>query len=171
MGKNVQIASPVGRPTKYKPEYCNRIVEYFDIPAYHEDGDKKVPNDPRFLYDFARKIRVNIDTIYTWANVHPEFSDALKTVKKLQEKHLAINGFYGNSHPTFTIFMLKNICGWRDDNNERSNLSINFNTNVLNLVESINEDASKIATTDASGKKIVHQEHPQSSGDLPKETL
>jgi hypothetical protein len=116
-----------GRPSKYKPEYCQEIEDFFDIEPYREvtdtytykDGTTKdtvklLPNDIPFIRDFAKKIGVNVDTLYEWAKQHKEFSESLKAVKQLQEKILVINGLNGTYNSTFAIFTAKNVIGWRD---------------------------------------------------------
>ncbi len=54
-----------GRPTLYEEKYCDQIIKHL--------------SDGRSLTSFAAKIGVNLDTIYEWAKVHPEFSEAKKT--------------------------------------------------------------------------------------------
>lgn len=117
----------MGRPSKYKPEYCEQLEKFFDIDPYREvidvytykDGTTKetvklLPNDMPFIRDFAKQIGVNVDTLYEWAKQHAEFSEALKAVKQLQEKILVINGLNGCYNSTFAIFTAKNVIGWRD---------------------------------------------------------
>ena len=95
------ILMPAGRPTKYKIEYCQAIIDYFDIDPYIEAPIKVTmkngsiiektelrANDMRFLSGFARKIGVDHSSLTEWANKYPEFSSALKKAKKLQENHL-----------------------------------------------------------------------------------
>lgn len=54
---------PGGRPTEYKPEFCD------DVVAWGRDGKSKTW--------MAAQIGVSRDTLYEWERVHPEFSDAL----------------------------------------------------------------------------------------------
>jgi transposase-like protein len=54
---------PAGRPTSYRPEYCEAVVEY---------GRKG-----KSLAWMAAQFDVNKDTIHEWIKVHPEFSDAM----------------------------------------------------------------------------------------------
>ena len=76
-----------GRPTDYSPEYCEQVVEL------GKQGKSVVQMACHF--DVARS------TIYEWASVHPEFSDAFTRAKqhsqdwwetKAQE-NLATSGF------------------------------------------------------------------------------
>lgn len=117
-----------GRPTLYKPEYCKKIIEYFDIEPYREreilvtnskTGYEKteyeeVANDLPTLSGFAHSINVNQDTLHEWCKKHQEFSEAFKRAKEMQEEILMTNGLRDNYNPAFAIFTAKNVCGWRD---------------------------------------------------------
>lgn len=124
----VKAKRPEGRPTSYRPEYCEQIVEFFSVKPYFQrevittgknDYQKvetvDVPNDLPHLVDFCLKINVNPATISDWAKRYPEFDDALKTAKLINEKMLAINALRGLYNSTFSIFMAKNKFGWRDE--------------------------------------------------------
>lgn len=75
-----------GAPTKYKPEYCEAIIKYFNrqktqqqiigrIKRYAKDGTliadeekyKVVPNDLPTFEGFAREIDVSVRSIERWA--------------------------------------------------------------------------------------------------------
>jgi len=100
--------NPGGRPTKYKPEYCQGIIEFFLKPL-----QSKKPELP-FFSTYAREIKVNTDTLHEWKKVHPKFSEAYKQCKEIQEEVLAKYGLNGGFNATFSIFTAKNILGWRD---------------------------------------------------------
>ena len=117
----------VGRPTKYKPEYCQAIIDYFDVEPYtikdmtitKSDGtqidktEEEAINIP-MLYKFAMKLGVNIDTLYEWARVHKEFSVALNTARECQLNVLIQNALRDNYSSYFAFQMAKNMFGWRD---------------------------------------------------------
>jgi hypothetical protein len=108
-----------GRPTKYKPEFCKKILKYFNIKAGDdvvlESGEKKwFPNSLPTLAGFACEIDVCRDTIHEWTRNYPEFSDAIKRAKEHQERILVENGLRGGYAPSFAIFTAKNIVGWKD---------------------------------------------------------
>lgn len=100
------MAHPGGRPTKYKPEYCDMVVE-------HMKGGLS-------LQSFAAEIDVNIDTVNEWRKVHEEFSVAVKRGRDHQasfwEKlgRAAATGKIKNTNPTIFIWMTKNMLKWRD---------------------------------------------------------
>lgn len=121
---------PGGRPTKYDPKYCKALLDFFNVKPYEtkritkkvKRGKKsvtiwretKVVNDLPMFSAFARRIGVSRDTLDEWCKVYPEFSDAYKAAKLRQEEILVANGLQGNYEQTFTIFTMKNVCGWRD---------------------------------------------------------
>lgn len=120
-------SKPPGRPTDYRPEYAQILIDYFSVEPYREimrqtitkSGDViEVPvneaNDFPTLAGFAIKIGVCRDTLLEWSKVHPEFSGAYKRCKDYQENFLAINGNKGLINQPFGIFTAKNVIGWRD---------------------------------------------------------
>ena len=58
---------PVGRPTKYIPEYCRQARKACEMGATEAD-----------LGEF---FGVAVSTIWSWATRHPEFQNAIKTGK------------------------------------------------------------------------------------------
>lgn len=95
-----------GRPTKYKEEYCEEIVQFmaqgFSMTA------------------FAGSIGVGRQTITDWANEHEEFSLSVKRGKAacaLWWEMVAQKGALGGeANPTLCIFGLKNMAkdDWSD---------------------------------------------------------
>ena len=61
--KEIEVKK-VGRPTTYKPEYCQMLIEHM--------------NGGYSFESFAGLIGVNKDTLYEWEKVNPEFSDSKK---------------------------------------------------------------------------------------------
>lgn len=99
---------PVGRPTKYEPRFCDMLVR--DMKAGYS------------LTAFAGLIGVNKGTLNAWADVHPEFSDAVSRGKAARLRNweavalkMRVQGG-GPGGATVTIFGLKNMGGdeWSD---------------------------------------------------------
>lgn len=133
-----------GRKTKYKPEYCEEMMKYFDVEPlfetpvdiYDKKGNLKlskvafVPNNLPTFAGFAVQIGVCVDTLHEWENgrypddykdeklrgqlKHPEFSETIKRAKACQEKILVTNALRNNYNPTFSIFFAKNCLNWKD---------------------------------------------------------
>lgn len=122
---------PAGRPTDYKPEYCEKIVKFFNIDPFiretYTDNNgaertRLVPNRFPTLARFAAELDVDRSTLAEWADkkdsdgvlVHPEFSRAYKRAKDYQEAFLAEGGLAGAFETPFAIFTAKNVIGWKD---------------------------------------------------------
>jgi len=100
----------VGRPTLYDESYCEGVIDFmgqgYSYTAY------------------AGHIRVNLDTLYEWQKVHPEFSEATKIAKNVRCATLERELLAEDVSPRVTarIFALKNAAPheWADkkDDNE-----------------------------------------------------
>jgi hypothetical protein len=117
-----------GQPTKYRPEYCQQLIDYFSIDPTKitedetissVDGDKliarRMPQRMPWLEGFARKIGVHRNTLRDWCDLHPEFAEAYETAKDLQREFIVDVALSGAAPPSFAIFTMKNVCGWRDE--------------------------------------------------------
>lgn len=134
----VEETAAVGCPSKYLPEYCDKLLEHC--------------RKGKTYRSFAGDIGVHWDTLYEWERVYPEFSDARKRGLALlhlyyesmgqalatgqlrrvasEEPILGPNGSvmydmqgkivvrttYESSRSSTAawIFLTKNICGWSD---------------------------------------------------------
>lgn len=124
-----------GRPPKYKEEYCQMLIDFFDVEPYedvelphYKDGQrtwsdfKRVANDLPTLSAFAKKIGVGVSTVYDWINekhasYQQEFSETYtRKCKDLQKWMVVQNGLQGTYNPTFAKFVMMNISDWRDRN-------------------------------------------------------
>lgn len=115
----------MARPTKYKKEFCEKLVKHLS------DG---------FSFEsFAGLVDVCEDTIYEWCNKHPEFSEAKKrgyaknrlwwetqgNGNLLTDKNKSFNS-------TVWIFNMKNRHGWRDKKEvEIPNANVNLNYKLV----------------------------------------
>ncbi len=139
----------MGRPTKYKKEYCDRIIEFFSRPPYEEievkhhnkDGKvikkeiKRKPNDLPFLFEFAHEIGVSDRTLERWAKKHKEFCRAYKEAKELQKNFLIINGLLGLYKPAFAIFTAKNITDMRNEKSLNLDAAVDKRSGVIVVPE------------------------------------
>lgn len=122
---------PGGRPTKYRPEFDQRIIDWFNVQATRDvevhgfGGATKIqvlPNTPPTLVRFAEDIGVSLDTLGRWATEvddegrprHPSFADAYARARQLLEGLLVEGATIGVYDSKLTQFMLKNWYGWKD---------------------------------------------------------
>ena len=117
-----------GRPSKYKPEYCDAIIDYFDRPpqrveykrTYNADGSVKTEEPIIFgeqiptLQGFAHTVDTTAKTLWEWADKYPEFGKAYARAKELQEHILVINAMGGQYNSQFAQFFAKNNLGYKD---------------------------------------------------------
>jgi len=95
----------VGAPPKYKPEYCEALIEHMAQGFPYET--------------FAATIDVCRRTLYNWEKEHKEFLHAKrlgaeKTYLALYSKGLDSLHDPGTLNNTVWAMMMKNMCGWRD---------------------------------------------------------
>lgn len=96
----------MARPTKYKPEYCEQLVDH--MKQLHS------------FESFAANIGTHRDTLYEWCKQYPEFSDARKQGRAVLQKGME-NMFKGmftgkiKGNAAALIFYMKNTTGWRDE--------------------------------------------------------
>ena len=126
-----------GAPTKYKSEYCDKLIEHFDVEPWeereipHYKASKKggkiiswtdikiLPRRMPTLRGFAKKIGVGISTVYDWTNKnHPsfqeKFSDAFTCAKEIRKEWLIDVGLSGNAPPASFKFVAVNCTDMRD---------------------------------------------------------
>lgn len=88
-----------GRPTKYRPEYAEQVVEHC--------------RDGASLTSFAAEVRVARATINNWIADHPEFKEACDAAKTAcaawWERIARKNAASGDGNATLCIFGLKNM--------------------------------------------------------------
>ena len=154
-GNKNAIGNNGGRPTKYKPEYCQKIIDFFnieafidkEIPHYGASGEikwtdfKRMANTFPTLIKFAREINVSYYTVYNWTKEHPEFLQAYKEAKKLQEDFLIENGLNGNYNALFAKFVAVNVTSLKDEA-DKPVVPVNFNVDVKDFQ---NRTAAEIA--------------------------
>lgn len=97
---------PAGRPTNYKPEYCEALIKHCSEGLSFES--------------FAAQVSTTSDVLYDWVEKHEEFASAKKEglalALEFYEK-IGRNGMLGKLpgfNVTAWIFTMKNRFKWRD---------------------------------------------------------
>lgn len=119
-----------GRPTKYKPEYAQMLLDYMQPGNYIEEVEVTHTNSKgdtwsetvekpallRFITAFARKIDVSMETLETWAKdpEKPDFSGAYTRARQIQSEHLLTAGARGLGNATMMKFAAVNLTNLRD---------------------------------------------------------
>lgn len=120
-----------GRPTLYRPEFADLLVDFFTKDPYtivdvaQPSGlvkQQRMATDPPMLQDFAESIGVSKETVDNWATAidsegkprHPEFFEAYTRARARQEALFSRAGMLGLYEPRFLSMVMKNLCGWQD---------------------------------------------------------
>ena len=103
---------PAGRPTKYDPAFCERIIELA------KEGASKA--------EMALDLDIAYSTFDVWQNDIPEFSDAVKRAERLaqgwweKQGRKATFGAFDGFNATSFIFNMKNR--FREDWREKQEI-------------------------------------------------
>lgn len=108
MAKKEVEVKKTGRPTKYKEEYCDMLIEHMSKGFSFET--------------FAAVIDVNQDTLHEWAKVNPIFSEAKKTAFlkcRYFWENIGIEGLWNEPlgrtlNTGVWVFNMKNRFKWSD---------------------------------------------------------
>jgi hypothetical protein len=110
-----------GRPTKYKPEYCEEMLKFFlEWPEYREVEEdavsagrkvkviKRYPNRPPTLNKFSIKIGVDRTTLTRWAKENPDFCIVYERCVTIYEEFLSDKGLSSEYNAGFAKMLLSN---------------------------------------------------------------
>lgn len=114
-------------PGEYHPEYCKKMLEYFDKPKMIEIKDQYtwksgavseksrfVPAPlPHFSY-FARSIGVSTRQLKAWRRKHEEFREAWDQCQEIVDEFLIDNGLVGGYGPVAMKFVAVNRTNMKD---------------------------------------------------------
>lgn len=118
---------PRGRPTKYLPEFCDRVIE--------------LGAEGKTLAEMADGLDVDRSTLADWTAQHPDFSHAVKRgLDKAQawwenNGRIATFGGFDGFNATSYIFQMKNRFrdDWRDKSEQEH--SGNLTVEIVRLAE------------------------------------
>jgi len=109
-----------GAPTKYRPEYCKKIIDYFSVDPFETIKDEEGKDTGIYrhkfpsLERFSQSLGISVKSLERWAKEYPDFCLAVEKSKQLQQAFLTESAMYGMTNTTFSIFTAKNIFGWSD---------------------------------------------------------
>lgn len=97
VAKPKAAAAPVGRPSKYRPEFCEMAYKFCLMGA----TDKRL----------AELLDVSERSINEWKEVHPEFSQSIANGREIADAEIAHSMYHrakGYSHPEDDIRVVAN---------------------------------------------------------------
>lgn len=118
-----------GQPTKYKPEYCEQIIEYFATFEMY-DKEKCIPARPPSLAKFGQKIGVSRDTLNEWTRVHPKFSDSWAYAKALYEDIIRDGAMIGMYRENVTKLVLSHNFGYAEKSKTENEIKFPTGVNI-----------------------------------------
>lgn len=110
--KPPQEKRPVGRPSLYKPEYCELAMKYA-----RDDGCSPA--------EIAAQLDIDRATLSYWAQQYPEFSSALKKAKTFEQQWWEKKGKEGmlSGKINAAIWTKSMQARFREDYTERTELT------------------------------------------------
>lgn len=150
-----------GRPTKYLPEYCQRMYDYFNAePFYKEEiptitkekleiegspetEAKQVKIQTKWEYKankfptlerFASDLGVTVQTLHNWCEDNQDFFDAFKICKQLQKDFIMQNGLLKLYDSGFAKFIAVNCTDLKmesDNNNGLDNEETEYDSSAF----------------------------------------
>ena len=124
-----------GRPTLYKPEYCQALIRWFDVDSFttkdicftYKDGSTKETTTREavalpMLVDFAKSLGLGYMTVYRWAGLDRErpeaevveFGEAYKEALAHRDRIVIQNGLLGLYNGYFAKFFAENNMGMKE---------------------------------------------------------
>lgn len=140
------MANAVGRPTKYTPDFIQKVDEYL---AHCVDTEREFHNTRGVKSDsfqrivdvnlpsiegFAKYINVHNETLLDWGKKNKDFSVALDAIRREQHLRLIDGGLSGTYSPVITKLLLYNH-GYK----EKSDVTSDGEAIAPVLVKFINE--------------------------------
>src|SRR6516162_2700709 len=147
MAHEVDPGYRAGRPSTYRPEYCDLVKE-------------RMGGEGLSLTAFAGSIGQSGETVYEWSATHPAFSDAVTQAKAarltfLERKFLAVKN---GSEAATSIFALKNAGPqeWKEVRYENVEHTVNLDgiSDEQLAAIALGRQAPMIDVTPASSKKL-----------------
>lgn len=142
--KKKRTKKKVGRPTKYKPTYCQALIDFFDIEPWEEreiphykGGEvtwtdiKVLPVRMPTLRGFAKHMGVGISTVYRWLDeqdgaYQSAFRDAFTCASAIRKDWLIDVGLSGSAPPASFKFVAVNVTDMRDKQETELSGSVSF---------------------------------------------
>lgn len=117
-GNQNALGNNGGAPTKYRPEYCDKIVEFFGVTPTLEEVVKKKLESGIIIFPtfekFAHEICVTVKTLHEWCKEHIEFSQSYERAKQMQKAFLIQCGLNDLYNAGFAKFVAINCTDMRE---------------------------------------------------------
>ncbi len=125
--KVAKVPAKMGRPTKYKPEFCEMVIQHMKKGLSFES--------------FAGKIEVSVETIYEWARSNDKFSEAKRLARaqcQLFWEEMGIAGTADSKDFSASMWIFNTKC--RFPKTFRDTVEVVTRDETLKLPETMTED-------------------------------
>lgn len=111
----------MARPTDYRPEYCEQVVELGRAGKSHAQ--------------IAAALDVARQTLHNWADEYPEFLDAIKRARDLSQAWFEDKGQDGLEKPGFnaSLWAKQVSCRFRDDYTDKQQTELSGSVSGLTV--------------------------------------
>lgn len=159
----------IGRPSAYKPEYCEKLIHFFSRQPYTErlinkytkagrviEQYEKIPCEFPYFADFAFELGYTEKVLRDWRDRHEDFNSAYTYAKRLQKKllnTLVATGIYDKSYGQF---MAINITDMKAVHHVEQNISqgqAKFYLPATDTDQPASEQASQPASQDLKSEQ------------------
>lgn len=130
-GRKPDYTTPIGNDfaSKYKEEYCEQLIAYFDKPPYEvykDDNGREYLRPVAYptFEGFATSIGVTADTLKNWSMSHECFGSAYALAQDIQRKILITNGLTGSYNHAFAKFIASCTMGMHERTESDSTVKI-----------------------------------------------
>ena len=159
------LAKKIGRPSKYRPAYCQQLLTYMrrggkvvtkpTVVSVGNNGGSEIVDHPlgrlpAFFEGFAGKIGVTVQTLHEWKAVHPAFFEAYNAAKAIQLQQMVDGGMAGTYQQAALIFALKNMHGWRDYREDAAEVAVTIQVVQYGVAPSV--DSQPVSLTNGNGR-------------------
>ena len=126
---------PMGRPSKYQPEYCEMLIKHMSEGLSFES--------------FGGVVNCHDDTLRNWCELFPDFLDARKRglqANKIFWERVGVDGAMGKIpgfNATSWIFNMKNRFKWTDRLESNTNHSGKIDIPAVTFVVESSDDDKK----------------------------
>lgn len=109
--KKIQKYENPGQPTKYKPEYCKLMLDYFDVKPSTDGIACDIPLMTRFV---RKELKVDYQTFLNWQEKHVEFFESVMECEKIVKEILITNNLNGLYQTRDFKFIAMNLTDMTD---------------------------------------------------------
>lgn len=171
-----------GRPSTYRPEFCQLIIEFFnrDHTEIEETTEEEMSKDNGkermkrkitkkkigarlpTIERFCAENQVAKSTLISWTKDHAEFSNAYLIAKDLQADQVIQNGARGYYNAGFSKLLMVNLTDYKDESHQSVKADVVTTTSSIDLSGLSDEELDAIeiakkailnATTEDKGIK------------------